>query len=101
MLELARQSRARVVLGNHEDALLSSVADANLDRVRAELGKELDEWMAWIRTWPLMSASTTANPASSCMPAFARQASRVMHACRVNPHSRRRRDAMVRTVARS
>jgi hypothetical protein len=58
VLELARERAALVVVGNHEDALLSGKPSSTLDRVRAQLGAELDAWLAWIRalptylTWP-------------------------------------------------
>jgi diadenosine tetraphosphatase ApaH/serine/threonine PP2A family protein phosphatase len=53
VLELARDSGALVVLGNHEDGLLSGRRDEPLDRVRADLGGELTEWLRWIGGWPL------------------------------------------------
>jgi diadenosine tetraphosphatase ApaH/serine/threonine PP2A family protein phosphatase len=53
VLELARRLDALVVLGNHEDGLLAGKAGETLDRVRAELGGELGEWLRWIASWPL------------------------------------------------
>src|SRR2546421_12358125 len=52
VLELAKRYDARVVVGNHEDALLSGQKGQTLDRVRAQLGAELASWVAWIRSWP-------------------------------------------------
>lgn len=52
VLELARAEDALVVLGNHEDALLSGYADGTMARVRAQLGRELDAWEAWMRALP-------------------------------------------------
>jgi hypothetical protein len=52
VLQVARQHDAYVVVGNHEDALLSGFAGETMGRVRAQLGEELDDWVAWIRTWP-------------------------------------------------
>ena len=52
---LARRARAsaHVVVGNHEDALLSGFASDTMSRVRQQLGDELDATVAWIRTWPM------------------------------------------------
>lgn len=52
VLAVARQHDALVVVGNHEDALLSGFAGETMSRVRAQLGDTLDETIAWIRTWP-------------------------------------------------
>lgn len=52
VLAVARQHDALVVVGNHEDALLSGFAGETMSRVRAQLGDALDETVAWIRTWP-------------------------------------------------
>jgi hypothetical protein len=52
VLRLARDHDAAVVVGNHEDALLSGFAGETMGRVRAQLGGELEAWMDWIRTWP-------------------------------------------------
>jgi len=52
VLAVARQHAAHVVVGNHEDALLSGFAGETMGRVRAQLGDELDATLAWIRTWP-------------------------------------------------
>src|SRR5689334_18635337 len=52
VLELARRHDADCVVGNHEDALLAGARGGSLDRVRTELGAQLDDWLAWIRTWP-------------------------------------------------
>jgi bis(5'-nucleosyl)-tetraphosphatase (symmetrical) len=41
-----------VVVGNHEDGLLKGHTGGTMDRVRAQLGGELDAWVTWIRTWP-------------------------------------------------
>ena len=65
MLRLARQHDAHVVIGNHEDALLSGFAGETMARVRVQLGDELEAWMAWIRTWPPSSASKRSR-SSSC-----------------------------------
>ena len=53
VLELARDHSAAVVLGNHEASLVDGLRTEGLDRVRAELGAELDEWLRWIGSWPL------------------------------------------------
>ena len=52
VLRIAKDNDAHVVVGNHEDALLSGFTSATMARVRAQLGGELDAWIAWIRTWP-------------------------------------------------
>lgn len=52
VLERARAEDALVVVGNHEDALLSGFAGETMGRVRAQLGGELDAWMAWMRALP-------------------------------------------------
>ena len=52
VLAVARRHDACVVVGNHEDALLSGFAGETMGRVRAQLGAELDATIAWIRTWP-------------------------------------------------
>jgi hypothetical protein len=52
VLELARDAGALVVVGNHEDALLSGYSSVTMDRVRASLGADLDAWSAWIRALP-------------------------------------------------
>jgi hypothetical protein len=52
VLAVARRHRARVVVGNHEDALVSGFAGETMARVRAQLGSELDATIAWISTWP-------------------------------------------------
>jgi Calcineurin-like phosphoesterase len=52
VLDLARRHDALVVVGNHEDALLSGFAGETMARVRAQLGDTLDATVAWIRTWP-------------------------------------------------
>lgn len=53
VLRLARDLDALTVLGNHEVALLEGRRSATLDEVRAQLGAELDEWLAWIQSRPL------------------------------------------------
>jgi bis(5'-nucleosyl)-tetraphosphatase (symmetrical) len=53
VLRLARQWDARIVIGNHEEALLAGATGSTMARVRAQLGSELEEWLAWIRTWPV------------------------------------------------
>jgi bis(5'-nucleosyl)-tetraphosphatase (symmetrical) len=52
VLELARRHDARVVVGNHEDALISGLEGETIDRVRAQLGAELPSWVEWIKSWP-------------------------------------------------
>ena len=52
VLRVAREQSAHVVVGNHEDALLSGFASDTMARVRQQLGDELDATIAWIRTWP-------------------------------------------------
>jgi hypothetical protein len=52
VLELARAHDAHVVVGNHEDALLGGASDGTMGRVRAQLGRELERWLDWMRTWP-------------------------------------------------
>ncbi|MGZ3441679.1 MAG: metallophosphoesterase [Polyangia bacterium] len=52
VLRVAKDNDAHVVLGNHEDVLLSGATGETMSRVRAQLGDELDTWIAWIRTWP-------------------------------------------------
>ncbi len=52
VLELARTHEALVVVGNHEDALLAGQSGGTLDRVRAQLGRDLDGWLDWLRTLP-------------------------------------------------
>jgi hypothetical protein len=52
VLAEARRHQAHVVVGNHEDGLLSGFAGDTMKRVRAQLGDELDATIAWIRTWP-------------------------------------------------
>jgi hypothetical protein len=42
-----------VVLGNHEDALVSGRRTTTLDRVRRELGAALPQWLDWLRALPL------------------------------------------------
>jgi bis(5'-nucleosyl)-tetraphosphatase (symmetrical) len=53
VLELARTHEALVVVGNHEDALLAGSTGGTLDRVRTQLGRDLDDWLSWLRTLPL------------------------------------------------
>ena len=57
-LELARRNGARVVLGNHERGFLKyldrgGTDHADFEAVRAQLGSDLDEWVAWMRALPL------------------------------------------------
>jgi bis(5'-nucleosyl)-tetraphosphatase (symmetrical) len=52
VLELARRYDARVVIGNHEEALLAGHTGDTMDRVRAQLGADLDAWLAWMRALP-------------------------------------------------
>src|ERR1700761_3290192 len=52
VLELARAENALVVVGNHEDALLRGAPGGTLDRVRAQLGADLDGWLKWLRALP-------------------------------------------------
>jgi len=52
VLRVAREHSAHVVVGNHEDALLSGSTGDTMARVRKQLGGELDATIAWIRTWP-------------------------------------------------
>jgi hypothetical protein len=52
VLELARARRALIVVGNHEDALLDDYHGETIDRVRRQLGNELERWIDWIRSWP-------------------------------------------------
>ena len=52
VLQLARDLDAQVVVGNHEDALLSGFAGETMGRVRAQLGAELEAWTAWMRALP-------------------------------------------------
>jgi bis(5'-nucleosyl)-tetraphosphatase (symmetrical) len=52
VLELARGLDATAVLGNHEVSLIEGRASDSLDRVRAQLGRSLDEWLAWLRALP-------------------------------------------------
>jgi Calcineurin-like phosphoesterase len=52
VLRLARQLDALVVLGNHEVSLLEGRPSRSLDRVRAQLGSSLDEWLDWLRARP-------------------------------------------------
>ena len=53
---MTRARRARLdaltVIGNHEVALLQERRTATLDEVRRQLGPALDEWLAWIESWP-------------------------------------------------
>jgi bis(5'-nucleosyl)-tetraphosphatase (symmetrical) len=55
--ELERAGRARVVLGNHELALLRVAygqrAPAPDDTFQELLGRDRDTWLDWIRGWPL------------------------------------------------
>src|SRR5262249_10084431 len=53
VLETAVELRAEVVLGNHEDGLLSGKRSVTLDRVRAQLGPNLKRWLRWIEKLPL------------------------------------------------
>jgi hypothetical protein len=52
VLELARRLDAMAVLGNHEVSLLEGRASASLDQVRAQLGRSLDDWLAWLQALP-------------------------------------------------
>jgi hypothetical protein len=52
VLELVRSLDAECVVGNHEDALLSGAEGATIDRVRAQLGDALDDWLTWLRALP-------------------------------------------------
>jgi bis(5'-nucleosyl)-tetraphosphatase (symmetrical) len=52
VLELARRLDALTVIGNHEVALLEGRRTPTLDEVRRQLGSALDEWLAWIESWP-------------------------------------------------
>jgi bis(5'-nucleosyl)-tetraphosphatase (symmetrical) len=52
VLEVARDHDALVVVGNHEDALINRAAGGTLDRVRAQLGRDLDAWLLWMRALP-------------------------------------------------
>jgi hypothetical protein len=52
VLQLARGLDALTVIGNHEVALLEERRTATLDTVRRQLGPALDEWLAWIESWP-------------------------------------------------
>jgi bis(5'-nucleosyl)-tetraphosphatase (symmetrical) len=52
VLELARDYDAQCVVGNHEEALLAGAHGSTIDRVRAQLGADLDAWLAWLRALP-------------------------------------------------
>ncbi len=52
VLERARAEDALAVVGNHEDGLIQGKRGASFDRVRADLGDSLAEWMGWIRGLP-------------------------------------------------
>jgi hypothetical protein len=52
VLDIARDNDALVVVGNHEDALLGGAADGTMARVRQQLGRDLDAWLAWMRALP-------------------------------------------------
>jgi len=52
VLELARQYDAHVVVGNHEEALLAGYAGETMQRVRAQLGPDLEAWLGWMRALP-------------------------------------------------
>ncbi len=52
VLELARRHDALVVVGNHEDALLSGYRGETMERVRAQLGDALAPMTEWMRAWP-------------------------------------------------
>ena len=52
VLTLARGLDALAVVGNHELALLEGVRTAALDRVRAQLGPALEEWLGWLSALP-------------------------------------------------
>ncbi len=52
VLELARAEDALVVVGNHEDALLSGFRGETMQRVVAQLGDRLDDWLGWMRALP-------------------------------------------------
>jgi len=50
VVELARRESALVVRGNHEDALLRGHSSVTMDRVHAEMDRDLIDW---IRSWPI------------------------------------------------
>ena len=52
VLERAVAEDALVVVGNHEDGLLKGKETDTLQRVRDELGDELDRWLQWIVALP-------------------------------------------------
>jgi serine/threonine protein phosphatase 1 len=52
VLDRAVAEDALVVVGNHEDGLLKGKQNDALDRVRDELGDELDRWLQWIAALP-------------------------------------------------
>ena len=52
VLELARDLDALAVVGNHDLALLLGKQTATLDRVRAQLGSRLGEWLDWLGRLP-------------------------------------------------
>jgi bis(5'-nucleosyl)-tetraphosphatase (symmetrical) len=56
VLQLARDLDALSVIGNHEVALLEGRPTPTLGEVRRQLGSALDEWLAWIASWPLFVA---------------------------------------------
>jgi hypothetical protein len=52
VLEIARDYDARVVVGNHEDSLIGGASDGTMARVRQQLGRDVDHWIAWMRGLP-------------------------------------------------
>jgi hypothetical protein len=52
VLALARDLDAIAVAGNHDLALLQGRRSPGLDQVRAQLGAELDAWLAWLGALP-------------------------------------------------
>jgi hypothetical protein len=52
VLERVVAEDALVVVGNHEDGLLKGKESDTLARVRAELGDELERWLAWMAALP-------------------------------------------------
>lgn len=62
VLALAREYKARVILGNHEIKLMEYLKagredQADMEAVKQNMGSGLKHWVSWMKTWPLFLES--------------------------------------------
>jgi bis(5'-nucleosyl)-tetraphosphatase (symmetrical) len=58
VLKFAKENNLEVIKGNHEQRFLKYVENKEtgqkgLDQLIKKMGNDLDEWVEWIRSWPL------------------------------------------------